>query len=232
MRNSFSLRWFMPVLVLGLTNIAMGAAFSSSNKWATWSNGGYSVENDVWGSGAGPQTIWANSFSNWGISTRQNNGGVKSYAHVKKTIGKTTSSLRSCTSSFNVSLPATGVYNASYDCWVPSEVMVWMSRAGGDNPIAKGYDAHGNAIPSFTNVNVGGHTFNVYIGGNPRVVSFVRTRNTSSGTVDLKAVLQHALSNRWISNGTISNIQFGFEVVSTNNSTQNLRCNSYSLSFK
>jgi hypothetical protein len=35
-------------------------------------NGGYTVRNDVWGSGAGPQTIWANSYSNWesGRTTR------------------------------------------------------------------------------------------------------------------------------------------------------------------
>ncbi len=220
----------IPAVVLGLAGVAHAAAFTSSANFASWDNGGYSVQNDVWNKSANPETIWANSFSNWGVSTHQSGGGVKSYPHVRKFIKKSTNSLRSCSSSFNVSVPGSGVFNASYDCWVPTEVMVWMYRAGGDNPIAKGYDSHG-AIPSFTNVTVGGHTWNVYIGGNPKVVSFVRTSNTTSGSVDLKAVLQHAVAKGWVNNGTIDNIQFGFEVVSTNNNTEKFTCNKYSLSF-
>ncbi len=233
MRNSFPVRrWLLPVMIFGLASIAIGAVFSSTSRWATWSNGGFVVENDVWGkSNVGPQSIWANSYHNWGITSKQPStaGGVKSYAHVRKNIGIATNSLRSCSSSFNVSIPGTGVYNVSYDCWVPAEVMVWMYHTGGDNPIAKGYDSHG-AIPSYTNISVGGHTFNVYIGGSPKVVSFVRTSNTRSGTVDLRAVLQYAAKRGWIANSKITNIQFGFEVVSTSNTNQNFTVNNYSLS--
>src|SRR5690349_8301969 len=46
---------------------ASAATWSSSDKWASWSNGGYTIRNDVWGSGAGPQSIWANSYSNFGV---------------------------------------------------------------------------------------------------------------------------------------------------------------------
>lgn len=52
---------------LFLATPAQAAVWSSSDKWATWSNGGYTLYNDVWGSGAGTQVIWANSYSNWGV---------------------------------------------------------------------------------------------------------------------------------------------------------------------
>ncbi|MFS8097575.1 hypothetical protein LFM09_10590 [Lentzea alba] len=43
---------------------ASAATWQSSDKWGTWNNGGYIVRNNIWGGGAGPQTIWANSYSN------------------------------------------------------------------------------------------------------------------------------------------------------------------------
>ena len=48
-------------------NQEVKAVWSSSDRWGTWSNGGYTLYNNVWGSGYGPQTIWANSYSNWGV---------------------------------------------------------------------------------------------------------------------------------------------------------------------
>src|SRR5204863_3423484 len=68
---------------------AQAAVWSSTDKFGQWSNGGYTVRNDVWGSGAGPQTIWANSFSNWGVwANHPNTGGVKSYPHSARNVGR------------------------------------------------------------------------------------------------------------------------------------------------
>src|SRR5580692_11010757 len=94
------------VLVLG-ANAAMAAVWSSSAQYGSWSNGGYTLYNDVWGSGAGPQTIWANSYSNWGVwSNQPNTGGVKSFPNDTRYIGASLSSLSSVTSSFNVTNPS------------------------------------------------------------------------------------------------------------------------------
>src|SRR6266700_7295344 len=96
------IRCFVPALILALVlavvlgsqNTAHAAVWSSTDAYGSWSNGGYTLNNDVWGSGAGPQTIWANSYSNWGVwSNQPNTGGVKSYPHSGKTIGTTLSSL-------------------------------------------------------------------------------------------------------------------------------------------
>src|ERR1700755_3724062 len=98
---------------------AQAAVWGSSDQWATWSNGGYTLYNDVWGSGAGPQSIWANSYSNWGVwANHPNTGGVKSYPNVTRYIGKKVSTLGTTTSSFNVTVPTSGVaFETAYDIW-------------------------------------------------------------------------------------------------------------------
>jgi hypothetical protein len=39
------------------------AQFESSDQWARWNDGDHILYNNIWGSGAGPQSIWANAFS-------------------------------------------------------------------------------------------------------------------------------------------------------------------------
>ena len=58
----------MLVMLVGvLAGPAQAATWSSSAQWGTWTNGGYTLYNNIWGGGAGPQTIWANSYGNWGV---------------------------------------------------------------------------------------------------------------------------------------------------------------------
>src|SRR3954463_16405228 len=100
----------LSAVVLGTTT-AEAATWSSTDKWGSWSNGGYTVRNDVWGSGAGSQSIWANSYSNWGVTANHpNTGGVKAYPHSAKAINKKVSALGRLSSSFNVSRPGSGAY--------------------------------------------------------------------------------------------------------------------------
>ena len=232
------------VQTAGSTSAAVEAAWSSSDKWATWSNGGYTIYNDVWGSGAGAQNIWANSFSNWGVwANHPNTGGIKSYPNSTKYIGKALSSISSCNSSFNVTTPSGGAWEATYDIWDSNnanETMLWMnytgSAAGSGNvkPISYNYDASGAAIPVYTNVSVGGHTWNVFRGnnGSNNVYSFLRTSKTNSGTVNVLAIQNWIKGKGWFGNMTLGNVQFGFEITSsygTNGGGLNFTCNSYSV---
>jgi hypothetical protein len=195
---------------LTATTSEAAAVWSSSDRWATWSNGGYTVRNDVWGSGAGPQTIWANSYRDWGVKSNQpNTGGVKSYPQVAKSVNKKLSALGSATSNFAVMLPSGGSYEATYDIWANNntyEIMLWMSKAGAVGPIG-GKQA---------TVTVGGHTWDVYKGSNGHnaVFSFLRQGNTTSGSVDVKAVLNWIKSKGWFGDVTLGEIQFGFEITS------------------
>ncbi|WP_205620116.1 GH12 family glycosyl hydrolase domain-containing protein [Cohnella thermotolerans] len=234
-------RKFVSLLVAGLISLmiaatAFAAVWSSSDNFASWSNGGYTVYNDVWGSGAGPQTIWANSYSNWGVTSNQpNTGGVKSYPNSTKEINTQLTSLHSLTSSFNVTVPTSGSsFESAYDIWAGNnahEIMLWMNKYGAVSPIASSWDANGNPVPAYTNVSVGGHTWNVYKGSNGSndVFSFVRTSNTNSGTVDVLAILNWIKSKGWIGNEIVNRVQFGFEITSSPNAS--FTCNSYSVSY-
>jgi len=214
----------LAALVLTATS-AQAATWSSSDKWGTWSSGGYTISNDVWGGGAGPQTIWANSSSNWGVwSNQPNTGGVKSYPHSGRAIGRTLSSLGSVTSAFDVSVPGGGSYETAYDIWANNnayEIMLWMNKTGAVGPIGS-YQ---------TTVSVGGHTWDVYKGsnGSNAVFSFLRHGNTNSGSVDVKAVLNWIKSQGWYGDVTLGDVQFGFEITSSSGGL-NFTSNSFSVS--
>ncbi|WP_082404028.1 glycoside hydrolase family 12 protein [Saccharothrix sp. NRRL B-16348] len=196
--------------LFGATGVAEAATWSSNDKWGTWSNSGYTVRNNVWGSGVGPQTIWANSYSNWGVwANHPNTGGIKSYPHSAKMVNQRLSSLGRLSSSFNVSRPGAGAYATTYDIWANNhtyEIMIWMNKQGAVGPIGSRQ----------TTVSVGGHTWDVYRGSNGanEVFSFIRTSNTNAGTVDLLAVLKWIGSRGWYGDVTVGDVQFGFEITS------------------
>ncbi|MFI1995511.1 hypothetical protein [Actinoplanes sp. NPDC020271] len=217
--------WVAAALLFAAPQAAYAAVWGSSDQWATWSNGGYTLYNNIWGSGAGPQSIWANSYSNWGVwANHPNTGGVKAYPNAGKSVNKRLSALGSATSSFNVTVPSSGAYTTAYDIWANDnayEIMLWMNRTGAVGPIGS----------LQTSVTVGGHSWNVYSGSNGAnaVYSFVRTSNTSAGTVDIKAIMNWIRSKGWFGDVTLGNIQFGYEITSSSGGL-NFVTNSYSAS--
>ena len=211
-------------LVLGASQ-ALAAVWSSSALYASWSNGGFTLYNNVWGSGPGPQTIWANSYSNWGVYSNQpNTGGVKSYPEVTKTFGQSVSSFSSITSSFNDSLPSAGNFESAYDIWADNyadEIMLWT------------YTQNVGPLGSYqTTVSIGGSSWNVYRGtnGSNAVFSFVRNGNETSGSVDIKGTFNWLSSAGWLTNATLTAVDFGWEISSTSNTTEDFTVNNYSLS--
>ncbi|GAB3400861.1 hypothetical protein GCM10027569_05210 [Flindersiella endophytica] len=218
---------FLLALIVGLTQTpATAAVWSSSDQWGTWQNGGYTLYNNIWGSGAGPQTIWANSFSNWGVwANHPNTGGVKSYPNATRNVNRQLGSLNSLTSQFNVSVPSGGSYTSAYDIWANNhayEIMLWMNKFGPVGPLGS-YQ---------TTVSVGGHSWQVYRGsnGSNEVFSFVRTSNTSSGTVDVRAVLNWIRARGWFGDVTVGDVQFGYEITSSSGG-MDFRTNNFSVSY-
>jgi hypothetical protein len=191
---------------------AQAAVWSSADRWGSWSSGGYTLYNNVWGSGAGAQTIWANSPGNWGVwADHPNTGGVKAYPNATRWLGKQVSTLGTTTSSFNVTVPTSGVaFTTAYDIWSSDnahEIMLWMNKYGAVGPIGS----------LQTTASVGGHSWSIYRGsnGSNQVYSFVRTSNTNSGTVDIRAITQWIRSQGWFGDVTIGNVQFGYEITSS-----------------
>jgi Glycosyl hydrolase family 12 len=191
---------------------ASAAVWSSCDQWANTSLNGYTLYNNIWGSGAGSQCIWANSGTNWGVNANHpNTGGIKSYPNSKKVINKSITSLGSLSSSYNVSVPSSGAYNTSYDIWDTDydyEIMLWVNKTGAVGPLGT----------SQGNVTLGGHTWTVYKGTNGanQVFSFVRTSNSTSGTVNILPILKWIKDTKgWFGNVTIGDFQFGFEITSS-----------------
>ena len=223
------------VLILFTSVTVLAATWSSSDQWASWTNGGYTIYNNIWGSGAGTQSIWANSYSNWGVwAQHPDTGGVKSYPNVTKSIGKSLSSINTLNSSFNVTPPSSGSYATTYDIWTNGstyENMLWMNYNGSVNPISYNWSSSGQPVPVNSSVTVGGHTWNVYQGSNGSniVYSFVRTSNTNSGIVDILAILKWIDTKGWFSGTqTVNTVQFGFEITSSS-AGLNFITNSYSV---
>ncbi|RNG18033.1 GH12 family glycosyl hydrolase domain-containing protein [Streptomyces botrytidirepellens] len=191
---------------------AQAATWSSSDQWGNWSTGGYTLYNNIWGSGAGSQTIWANSAADWGVwANHPNTGGIKSYPNAKKVVGKKISAINSLTSNYSVTVPSSGAYNTSYDIWDSNydyEIMLWVNKTGAVGPLGT----------SQGTVTLGGHSWTVYKGSNGanQVFSFIRSSNSSSGTVDIKSIVNWIKNTKgWFGDVTIGDVQFGYEITSS-----------------
>ncbi|HEX8325309.1 MAG TPA: hypothetical protein VF595_15515, partial [Tepidisphaeraceae bacterium] len=206
--------------------------WSSSDKWAIWNNGGYWIQNNVWGANPGPQTVNANYYGDWWVTANHSGGGIKSYPAVGKMVNKTVTSLQYMNSNFTAYYPSGVVTNLAYDVWLNGttyEIMIWESWASGMKPIAATYDGSGNAIPTQTNVSIAGVTYTVYKRNN--VISFLRNSQSKSSSVDLRAVLLWINNRGWYNNPTIKDVQFGFEIVSTGG-TKTLGVTAYNMNFR
>ncbi|MFI6807259.1 hypothetical protein ACIBO6_19880 [Streptomyces luteogriseus] len=221
-----------PALALGATiglasAPASAAVWNSCDQWGQTNLNGYTLYNNIWGGGAGSQCIWANSGTNWGVwANHPNTGGIKSYPNQTKAINKSITSLGSLSSNYNVSVPSSGAYNTSYDIWDTDhdyEIMLWVNKTGPVGPIGS----------SQGSVSLGGHSWNVFKGTNGanEVFSFIRTSNSSSGTVNILPILKWIKdTKKWMGNETIGDVQFGYEVTSSsgglNFTTNNLTVSS------
>jgi Cellulose binding domain/Glycosyl hydrolase family 12 len=209
------------------TPSSSGYLYESSDQWAQYSIGGYTIYNDEWGSGHNTQTLWVNSATNWGVfATQPSTSGVKSYANISKSIGTALNSLSSATSSFNESNPSGGNWESAYDIWLNGsgiEVMVWTYVSGNVGPLGS----------SVGTVSLDGNTWTLYAGSNGSnpTYSFVRTANETSGTVNILDLLKYLENTKgYFANPTLSTIQYGWEISGTNNAQENFTINNYSAS--
>jgi hypothetical protein len=209
------------------TSPAHAAAWSTNQQWGQWNNGGYTLYNNIWGSGAGYQGMWANSYSNWGVwANHPNTGGIKSYPNATRGVYRNLDQLSGLTSNFNVSVPWQGAYNTAYDIWDTDhdhEIMLWMNWSGPVGPIGS-YQ---------TRVSVGGHTWDVYRGSNGanNVYSFLRAGHTTAGSVDILPILRWIAGQGWISwSEPIGDVQFGYEITSSSGG-MNFATNQFSVNY-
>ncbi len=209
------------MMLLAVGQTAQAAVYSSCDQWANYSDGTYTVWNNVWGAtGSWSQCLYCDSATDWYIEASHTNGSqVKSYANTSRGVGQSIGNLSSFSSSMSTSSPGTGTYNISWDLWCPNEVMVWLARYGGAAP-------WGSYV---TTASIGGRTWDVYKNGYP---GFLTQSNTSGATVDMKAILQYCVDQGWLSSSNVvDNLGGGFEIWDTGGVTRTFAMNSFSASF-
>jgi hypothetical protein len=215
------------------------------NEGPGYKTGMFSVANNVWGSGPGPECVWATTSTLWGVTaTHPQTGGVKSYPNIGYSPKKLISSINTYTSSFDITVPGNvGSWEAAYDIWVKAptgntriELMVWMYTYQ-TGPIS--------SVVATTKPQIGDYTWTVHYGsnGSNATISLVntnpstgKTANVTSGTIDVKGILDWLIANNTTQYGqfdntwTLDQVQWGFEISGDGGSTQEFVNNCFSVS--
>jgi hypothetical protein len=220
---------------------AYAATWWTSDKYGSYSNWGYTFYNDVWGSGAGPQTLWVNSPTDWGVwADHPNTGGIKSYPNITKYLGRNISQIGNLTVHTETTVPSGGAWEATYDIWDANhryEIMLWLNYTGTPDgcgnvkPISYNWSSSGCAIP-VTKVYVGGKNWVVYRGSNGSnlVYSFLAQYKNNTTDVDVRAILNWLRSQGWMGDEYMGELQFGFEITSSAGG-MNFGSKNYNLNF-
>jgi hypothetical protein len=204
--------------------VPANALFQSSARFGAWHNGGFIVFNNKWNGSAGPQTIWARSFHDWGaVSTqRAGNTAVETYPCVQKVFNNVpVSSFRLIQNGFTESMPAnrSGLdAEAADDVWLNKfniEVMIWVDNHG-QRPA-------GRVVGHAT---IFGQHFAVWHTGT--YFAFVLDHNETSGRTHMLASLRWLMSHGFISRSvTLSQVDFGWEIASTGGQPRNFTMPNY-----
>jgi hypothetical protein len=197
----------------------------------------YIVQNNVWGNASAVQRLFVTGTSYLVMQQTGDNGAAAapvSYpsifigsnnGHTSANSGlpRAVNSLGTITTrmSHNAGASIAGVYNAAYDVWFSTTsagdtgtrpsggfLMVWLYDPPQKQPVGT------NRWPG---VSIGGAsgTWDVWLGGSPPVISYVRTQAINSLTFDLNAFIRDAVQNR---SGSIQNTWYltnvfgGFEI--------------------
>jgi hypothetical protein len=196
------------------------------------------VNQDPWTGGQGPQVLTAYTFENWSVTATATDpanapGEVLTYPdasynyyQLNTAASKYTAppveyqlnNIKSLTSDFAESMPRNKDLDAeaAYDLWLnnwQTEIMVWVDTAP-----AKQRNLAYNGMTKVGNYTYGGQNFALWHSGKgiKGFYVFLLDHNETSGTVDLKAMLQTMVSLGFIpATSPLTQIPFGWEISDT-----------------
>jgi hypothetical protein len=206
--------------LFGATTSAQAWSGSNTGQWFTFTSGSYTLYTDEWGS-TNPVTMFYNSATNWEFQASFTGGGVKAYPHTQ--VNTNVSDSTNVSGSYSGS-HSSGTYDFAWDNWDNNgaDYMIWESWGGGAGPL-------GSEVKS--NVSIDGSTYNVYSGNDGHeCISFLKTSQNSSGSQNCNQIQEWAVTNKYTSGKTISNIEMGYEVSTTSGTTE-WEMNSFSASW-
>jgi len=188
------------------------------------------VNQDPWSGGQGPQVLTASSFQNWSVTATDTDpadapGEVLTYPdasfnyyQVGPPAQYDLNNITSLTSDFTESMPQLSDLDAeaAYDIWLnnwDTEVMVWVDTAPAmDRNLA---DSGDTKVGTYT---YDGQNFSLWTNGTGinGFYIFLLDHNETSGSVDLKAMLETLVSLNYIpATSPLTEIPFGWEICDT-----------------
>ena len=223
----------------GIAPIAQAASVSTCDQYGTWNvtptSKTYVVQNNRWGASTQQCIAGDNANTSWRVSTSQHNmptnGHPAGYPSIFKGChwGNCTNSsgmprqysaMSSVPSSWSISVPTTGSWNAAYDIWFNksssssgqndgAEIMIWLNSRNvqpAGTRVASGVSIAGAQWDVWhTTMSGSGVTWN-YVG-------YKRTSPTNSVNFDLKAFFNDARNRGYIqSTWWLTSVQAGFEL--------------------
>ncbi|EIW55688.1 concanavalin A-like lectin/glucanase [Trametes versicolor FP-101664 SS1] len=194
---------------------------SHCGQWDTVTAGQYELLLDQWGiSGATSGSQCANLISlsgstiSWKTTWQWTGGsGVKSFSNIQLNQGlnKQLSAIKSMPSTWQWSQTTSGTITAdvAYDLFTANsagganvnEIMIWLANFNA-GPISSQYGSDGKPVPVASNINLAGHTWNLYSGSNGAnaVFSFLPTSGTiTSFSGDLNTFFQYLTQHEGVS---------------------------------
>ncbi|KAI0635198.1 concanavalin A-like lectin/glucanase [Trametes polyzona] len=194
---------------------------SHCGQWDVVPAGPYSLLLDLWGKdGATSGSQCANLVSlngntvAWKTTWQWTGGsGVKSFTNIQlnEGINKQLSAIKSMPTTWKWSQSASGsiVADVAYDLFTSNtaggsnvnEIMIWLANFNA-GPISYQYGADGKPVPVASNINLAGHTWNLYNGSNGAnvVFSFLPTSGTiTSFSGDIKEFLTYLTQHQGVS---------------------------------
>ncbi|KAG9311455.1 glycoside hydrolase family 12 protein [Chiua virens] len=139
--------------------------------------------------------------------------GIKSFSNIQldEGLNRQLSAINSMPSTWHWSQSSTGkvVSDVAYDLFTSytaggsnaNEVMIWLANFNA-GPIAYEYDASGHAVPIAKNLNIAGHTWNLYQGsnGSNTVYSFLPVSGKIKAfSGDIYGFFKHLMDTGYIS---------------------------------
>ena len=84
--------------ILGTAPLVHAQIYSSCDRWASYTQGDWTIYNNVWGNRRpGTQCLYVNSINSWYVNTKQDRGGVKSYPNTSVIPNTPLAQMRSAT---------------------------------------------------------------------------------------------------------------------------------------
>ena len=196
------------------------------------------VNQDPWTGGQGPQVLKASGFQNWSVTATDTDPGNApgevltypdasfNYSQVDTAASGYTippaqydlNNITSLTSDFTESMPRLRKLNAeaAYDLWLnnwQTEVMVWV-----DTSPAKDRNLADDGMSKVGTYTYSGQKFALWHSGSgiTGFYVFLLDHNETSGSVDLKSMLETMVSLQYIpATSSLTQIPFGWEISDT-----------------